>query len=149
LYEQINKPLGTSSPGTVIHPIVKMKKKPIIGNFKADATVTFDRKFGDSEFHSASPTEKLSLSFWVVPWEIIFTIFIIALIFATYILKQKIAYKKYIFNSKQYIATEEDDLEKIAKKHDIAWKKLAKYNKLKPPYIVKTGDTLMVPKKTK
>lgn len=145
LYEHIEKPLGTSSPGTVIHPVVKMKKRPIIGTFNAEANVTFARKFGDSEFHAAAPSESLSATFWVMPWEIIFILLLLIVAVSGIIIQRKAAWKKYIDAAEEYTVQAGEDIESIAKKRHIDWRKLAKFNKLKPPFTVKTGDKLMVP----
>ncbi|MEZ4087389.1 MAG: DUF916 domain-containing protein [Candidatus Gracilibacteria bacterium] len=146
LYEQIEKKLGTSSPGTVIHPVVKMKNRPLIGNFSAKAVVTFERKFGSSEFHSASPTEELSLEFWVMPWEIIFIVLLLLVAAAGIMLQRKRVWEKYMQNAEAYVVQEGEDIGDIAKKHHINWKRLAKFNKLKPPYLIDKDQTLMVPK---
>lgn len=52
-------------------------------------------------------------------------------------------------NWKQYEAGEEDDIKSLARKHDLSWKKLARVNKLKAPYIIKPGDKILVPTKRK
>ena len=44
-----------------------------------------------------------------------------------------------------YEVRDEDNLQTIASRHEIEWRKLAKLNKLKPPYVIATGDTIMVP----
>lgn len=146
VYETIEKKLGTSSPGTVIHPVVKMKNRPLIGNFSAKATVTFERKFGSSEFHSASPTETLELQFWVMPWEIIFIVILILIAISGIMIQRKRIWKKYMANAEAYVVQEGEDIGDIAKNHHINWKRLAKFNKLKAPYLVDKGQTLMVPK---
>ncbi len=40
-----------------------------------------------------------------------------------------------------------DDIQSIAASHQIAWKQLAKANRLKPPYSLKAGDTVHVPRR--
>lgn len=146
LYERIEKNLGTSSPGTVISPIVKMKNRPLIGNFSAKASVTFERKFGTSEFHSASPSEEREVQFWVMPWEILFVILLLILAGFGIMVQQKRAWKKYMSNAEEYFVQEGEDIGDIAKKHHINWKRLARFNKLKAPYLVNKGKKLMVPK---
>lgn len=147
LYEHIEKPLGISSPGTVINPVVKMKKRPLIGNFTAKASVTFDRQFGDSEFHEAPPSEFMELSFWVMPWEIIFILLLFILAIGGIVFQRKMVWKSYLEHAEDYIVKSGEDIEHVAHNRHINWKKLAKFNKLKPPYIIREGDTLKVPKK--
>lgn len=147
LYEHIEKPLGISSPGTIINPVVKMTKRPLIGNFTAKASVTFDRQFGDSEFHASAPSEEMEVSFWVMPWEIIFIVLLIIIAIVGFYIQRKAVWKKYLAAAEDYTVGEGEDIEKIAKDRHINWKRLAKFNKLKPPYIIRKGDTLKVPKK--
>lgn len=45
-----------------------------------------------------------------------------------------------------YRIKKDDNIQTIAAAHAISWKKLAKLNQLKPPYTLKHGDTLRVPK---
>lgn len=51
----------------------------------------------------------------------------------------------------KYVVLEGDTLAAIAENHGIKWKKLAKRNHIKAPYLIKTGSTILVPaqKKTK
>lgn len=147
LYEHIENPLGISSPGTVINPVVKMKNRPLIGNFTAKASVSFDRQFGESEFHSAPPTAHKEVSFWVMPWEIIFIVLLFILAVGAIITQRKMVWKSYLTHAEEYSVQNGEDVVKIAKERHINWKKLAKFNKLKPPYIIREGDTLKVPKK--
>jgi len=39
------------------------------------------------------------------------------------------------------------DINEVAKEFDISWKLIAKVNKLKPPYVLNTGDKIKVPPK--
>lgn len=147
LYEHIEKPLGISSPGTVINPTVKMKNRPLIGNFTAKANVVFERQFGESEFHSAPPNATKELSFWVMPWEIILIVLLFILAIGAIIIQRKMVWKNYLAHSEEYIVQDGEDIEHVAQNREIKWKKLAKFNKLKPPYIIREGDILNVPKK--
>lgn len=45
-----------------------------------------------------------------------------------------------------YRIKKDDNIQTIAAAHAISWKKLAKLNQLKPPYTLKHGDALRVPK---
>jgi len=47
----------------------------------------------------------------------------------------------------QYKVKKDDDINSLSKKYDINWKILAKTNKLKAPYIIRSGDILKVPPK--
>jgi hypothetical protein len=39
-----------------------------------------------------------------------------------------------------------DDVQKIAEKHDVQWKQMTRVNNLKPPYLLKVGQELYLPK---
>lgn len=53
--------------------------------------------------------------------------------------------KKLIKSCSPYVVKEDETLEQIAKTHNIDWQHLAKVNKLKPPYSLKPGTTIIVP----
>lgn len=147
LYEHIEKGLGTSSPGTVIHPIVKMKNRPLIGSFTAKTTVAFNRKFGESQFHAAAESQTMEVKFWVMPWEVLFIAVLLILAASGIFMQRKAAWKKYLANAEEYTVQPHEDIELIAGARHINWKRLARFNKLKPPYTLRQGDKLMVPKK--
>ncbi len=46
-----------------------------------------------------------------------------------------------------YKVTGQETLTEIADKFQVNWKKLSWINNLKPPYILKAGETLFIPKK--
>ena len=54
-------------------------------------------------------------------------------------------------NFQGYKVKPDETLTTIAETYDIPWKKLAKINKISPPYNLKAGQTILVPgpKKTK
>jgi hypothetical protein len=146
LYEIIEQPLGTSSPATVIKPSVKMKKRPLFGTYKADITLTYESQFRASQLHSAPLTDSKKITFWVMPWEIILISSLLIIIAAALLFKKRVARLNYLAISQNYTVDENDDLIKIGKATKTPWKKIAKYNNLKPPYIVKPGDQIQVPK---
>ena len=146
-YETIDETLGTSMPNTTITPSIAMKKHPLIGSYKAKLTMSYKAKFTPSNIHESPEIETKEITFWVMPWEIITTILLLLLIIATYItikIKKEKTYKK---NSEEYKVKKHDNLIQIAKDRNTSWKQIAKYNKLKPPYILKEGTILLIPKK--
>ncbi|HLG25323.1 MAG TPA: LysM peptidoglycan-binding domain-containing protein [Candidatus Gracilibacteria bacterium] len=149
LYEKVEKTLGTSSPDTTIKPLMKMSKRPLIGNFTAKATVTFGRKFISSDLHGVGLTETKSVTFWAMPWEIILASAFVLFSGLALHTHKKMARKKYLANSDEYQVGQNEDLLGIARERDVPWKKIAKYNGLKAPYVMKPGDTIIVPKKKK
>jgi hypothetical protein len=53
----------------------------------------------------------------------------------------------YIAGCYKYKTQDGENIIDIAKKHKADWKRIAKINKIKPPYNLKKGQTLLVPKK--
>lgn len=45
-----------------------------------------------------------------------------------------------------YVIKKGDDVQSVARAHDIGWNRLAKLNRLKAPYTLKSDDTLLVPR---
>ena len=150
LYETIDESLGTSAPNTIIKPTLRMEGRPLVGYFTAKARVDFHHKFLPSNvLHGAAQYVKEEISFWVIPWEIIFaTLFVIFVILIT-ITNKKLARKRYFANSEEYTIDSCGDLASIGKDRNISWKKIARYNNLKPPYCVKPGEKIIVPKKNR
>jgi len=54
--------------------------------------------------------------------------------------------RRWIHRNWQHISVDSNDsIQSLAKEFDVSWKLLAKVNKLKPPYGLKTGDKIKVP----
>ena len=148
LYEKIDKSFGTSSPNTIIKPTVKMKKRPLMGLFTAKATIEFKHKFLPTDMRGAAIYEEKEVTFWAIPWEIILSSLFVVFVVLILITSQKLAKKRFFNNSEEYTVQDNENLLLIATKRNAKWKKIAKYNKLKPPYCVKPGDKIIVPKQT-
>lgn len=146
LYETIEKELGTIAPNTEIKPIVEMKKRPLIGNFTVKANVTFHCKFAPENLHGSAHNLTNETTFWILPWEIILTVLFIIFAALGIFANRKLAKKRYMRNGEKYQVKKHEDLVAIGNARDISWKKIARYNGLKAPYIVKPGDIIIVPK---
>jgi len=147
LYETIDQKLGTSSPNTLIKPSLKMAKSPLLGNFKSKITVSYDCLFKPTDMHKAPLTENREISFWVMPWELIFGTMLLFFGITAVILKKRMSRTKYFKNSEEYTVNETDDLLAIAAERNTSWKIIAYYNGLTPPYIIKPGTIIKIPKK--
>jgi len=147
LYETINETLGTSSPQTTIKPTITMKKHPLMGSFTAKLTMSYNAKFTPSNMHESPEIETKEIQFWIMPWEIICSICLLFLLITTFTGIKIYNKKTYIKNSEQYKFKKHDNIMQIAKDRNINWKQLAKHNKIKAPYIIKEGTTILVPKK--
>jgi LysM repeat protein len=88
------------------------------------------------------------VKFNVIPWWLIAIIIFTIVALTAYIIRKKQSYKKYLKLCQEYTVAENDTLAGIAKAHDTTWEKLAKINKLSPPYtLIKDQKILIPPKK--
>ncbi len=150
LYDAFEKPLGDSLPNTDIEPIISWEKEqPLFGKFTAKASVTFPQRFkaGNAELHGAS--ENKQVNFWIVPWLSILLFAAILGSIALAIHRQKSQLKKLRALSQEYEVQDQEDVISIAQHNGLHWKKLAKINNLQAPYILKKGDKILVPPRTK
>jgi hypothetical protein len=131
---------------------------PLFGAiYKAKGVVTYDGNagtmIGNADYENPITIETRPVYFLMLPTikglaimsvSIVFLIFIIIKIF---IGKKR---NKWIMkNWVQYKARKNDDINSLSEKFDVNWKLLARTNRLKAPYIIKSGDILKVPPKTK
>ncbi len=130
-------------------------KRPFWGGFYKRDVSTKYIKLSD-QGKNVQPSSLPTDSHWVfiapqppaLVLEIAVLIFIIAVV-AVYMRKRN---ERKVLTQKltDYKVKKGDDIQSLAKKSGIAWKTLAKINKLKPPYTIKPGETVKLPKdKTK
>lgn len=145
--DRFQQPLGDSLPGTLIKPEIKWEKAPLIGKYKVKAKVNYTIKNyqENNTLHGANQDIMKSLDFWVFPWEI----FKVSVAAALVILLAAVIYitkiRREFDNWAMYEVQRDENIILIAKKHHISWKKLARKNHLKSPYVVMKGQELMVP----
>lgn len=75
--------------------------------------------------------------------EIIVLALIVIIIFA--LIVKYIHRKKVYKRAHSYTVQPGDTLQRIAKSHDVSWKKIASYNKIKPPYHLEEGHHIKIP----
>lgn len=116
---------------------------PRIGKFQIQNTITFT----DDETEKSMSSDVITL--WIIPWrEIIAGGAILAIFLFFFAIFKIIAKKKYGGKGwSEYVVQVGETLEDLSNRFDVDWKKLAKTNKIKPPYILKPGQTILVPKK--
>ncbi|MDD3190909.1 MAG: DUF916 domain-containing protein [Candidatus Pacebacteria bacterium] len=114
--------------------------KPKIGKFEITPQVSYQKQNGEEETLS----NDRKLYFWTLPWDeiIIVTLLLLANLLFLAILKI-ISYKEKKYY-KSYKIKKGDNLEKIADKLGTDWKKIAKINKIKPPYHLSEGQIITV-----
>lgn len=152
IYDEFEAPLGTSLPNTTIDSKIPWtKESPIFGKYSAEAKITFPKRF-----HSASATllqgsavEPRTITLWVIPWGIICIFIVLVAIgsgsYAWYLKRLNTI----IESCEKYTVGPDEDIVHLAKKRNVSWKLIAKINKLKPPYTIRKGSIILVPKKNK
>ncbi|MCX6760358.1 MAG: DUF916 domain-containing protein [Candidatus Nealsonbacteria bacterium] len=129
--------LGTSSLGHTTTVPIRWDKIPLIGLLTAKITIPY----GDNQTATAKKT------FLIIPWTLIAILILFAMIFIFGKLFRWLYFAKSKLKMSPYKLAGKETLVEIADKFDVSWKKLARINGLKPPYILKKGDTLFIPKK--
>jgi hypothetical protein len=75
--------------------------------------------------------------------EVICLFFFLSLLFLWFIASRR---RKWIKHSwEEYSVLARDDIKSLAKKRDVSWKLIAKANRLKPPYILRRGMSILLP----
>ncbi|MFC1751311.1 hypothetical protein ACFL2V_21240, partial [Pseudomonadota bacterium] len=96
-----------------------------------------------------SAIEPKKITMWVIPWGLMLCLLVIAGISGgTYGWYRK-KLNEIIAHCEKYQIRIDEDIMHIAEARKVSWKLLVKINKLKAPYIVRKGHTILVPKKNK
>jgi len=149
--DEVQKTLGESLPGTTINPVIIWDKQPLFGSFKAVGQVTYHIKSQtvDTQLHGSAENNTKTTNFSIIPWKMLIIILLC-------ILAAGIGFIIYFRNQQQiksgwelYEIQPNDNIMSVAQAHNVDWKKLANVNKLKPPYLIRSGEKLRVPKNTK
>ena len=132
---------------------VKWPGSPEYGYYKATATVTF-YEYDIITGKNLNPQTLIKDIDITVPlkWSsqlgiTIILIFLIIIGIAAFFITRKILLTRLIKNCRPYTVLQGETIEGIAKDYNISWKKLAKINKIDAPFILKTNQKILVPKK--
>ena len=114
-----------------------------------DATLSLNIAYFNSEKSEFVQDKiiKKSAHFQIIPWNEIFIGLGLLLLLILLIIAKKVLKKMAIKNSTEYVVNANESLISIAEKNNLSWKKIAKLNNLKPPYELKPGEKIMIPKK--
>ena len=140
--DKIEVPQREVFPKNTITIPVELKQKLALGRYKSSAEIIYDTE----------KTLSRQITFWILPPQkilIIIGLIIggIILLLIIFLLVRRIKKKRKGKNLEKYTVSEKENIEDIAQKFDISWGKLAKINKLKPPYILNPNQEIFVPKK--
>ncbi|MFH1598393.1 MAG: DUF916 domain-containing protein [Patescibacteria group bacterium] len=129
--------LGEIFPGETNNvPVSWHKPWPALGRFVLRVEATFDQEL---------PPEEREIVIWVLPYNLIFILIILAvliiLIRLTFLLVMVKKRKKWA----THVVQPEETLADIAVMYSVKWKKVAKVNKLKKPFSLSSGQILWIP----
>lgn len=115
---------------------------PRFGHFSFIKTVSYKDTDGNVQL-----LESPEIRVWIFPWREI--VFVVALLFlsAVCFLGWRIRYKRRYggIGWQQYTIQYGDNIQNVAQQFSVDWKILTQTNKLKPPYLLDYGNTLLVP----
>jgi LysM repeat protein len=113
-------------------------KAPLFGKFSFTAEGVYQTKDGEETFETST------ITIWVIPWDLVAAEGLLLLALITIVVIRKLQYsaKKW----KKYKITKKDTLQSLSVKHKVKWEKLAEVNKIEPPYELKPGTVILVPK---
>lgn len=132
---------------------VKWPGSPEFGYYKATAAITFSEYdiITGKNLNSQTLTKEINITIpikWNSTPGIIIILILLAIIgIAAFLITRKILLDKFIKNCKTYTVSQGETIEAIANNYKTGWKKLAKINKIKAPFILKTSQKILVPKK--
>ncbi len=116
-------------------------KKPLLGYFSFVSRISYDTPDGEQVF-SSQVLKKI-----VMPWREL-TLFVIlgGLAFLGYWIWRRNYKKKYgAIGWAEYTVKKTDTIAKLSEKHEIDWQILVRSNKLKPPFLLEAGMTILLP----
>lgn len=146
----VELPTATIQPGTESQKIdLRLTEKPPAGFYVATGTLTFSEFdiVNNKKINTESESRQLMIN--LTPWYFIAIIIIVilVLIFAPLVLYFR--YRAYYKKCVSYTVAENETIITIAKERGVKWKKIAKLNKLKPPYTLEAGQHILIPPKKK
>lgn len=126
------------------------------GFYRTEATATYNNdtsvRLGETSSGSLTTKTIHSNYTFVAPSPLaglIEAVIFLALVAATTLFIKKRTHKRQVKHKWSVYSTKQGDtVQRIARDHDVSWKKLATANKLRPPYDIEPGTRLKVPPKT-
>jgi len=148
---KITMPQITLQPKSELKNIqARWNDYPSWGIYNATATITISKL--DIATNKKTQTKILTKNIYPInrtPTSIIIFLALLITGLITFFIYNKINQQNLIKICKPYKVQENETLITIAKKYNVKWKRLAKINKIKPPYTLKEGKKIQVPIKHK
>jgi len=107
----------------------------------------------DVSIGEGNPNASISESTWIfvspqpIAAALESAVVVLAVAATTFLVRRHLIARKTTQAGRKYFVEPHDNLHTIAEKAGVPWKLLARINKLKPPYQLKPGQTLIVPRK--
>lgn len=116
--------------------------KPLFGYYSFQAQIKYQDSQGEEETLLSDPVK-----IWIIPWrEITIALLLLLLLAAGYFGWRYYQKKKYGgIGWTKYTVKKNETVAGLAEKHKIDWRVLIKTNKLKAPYLLEAGQTILVP----
>jgi len=149
--EEIKLPTATILQGKKVELSDKWDNEPFFGFVTAKAVITFSEYniITNGKMDPRVQTRELSifipLKIGTLEGKITVGVLLILLLLATAAIMMLIKRRQFFKTSRAYTVREGDTLTELASGNNINWKKLAKFNKLKAPYNLKTGQKILLP----
>lgn len=132
-YDRIS--FGMVMPGKNLTIPVNWADPPFIGKFRTTIDVTYE---------GGGPLTK-TIDVWIIPYRLLILIgLIIALAIIFRLLFQLVVVKEQS-KMRTHTVVEGDTIDSIASQYRVSWKYLARVNKLKAPYKLELGQSIMIP----
>lgn len=137
----------TLFPGNKSNGELAIGKLPKIESYQVTQKITYYEKNLITGEEKKVDEKTKSLTITIVPWIEIFAILALILVIIFLLIYKKLHFKKIVNQSKKYTIKQGDTLFKIAEQNGVKWETLAKINNIKPPYELKSGSNILVPRK--
>lgn len=133
-------------PGKETSYSIKWKDRPAFGFFTAKSTLNYSKTdiFGKAKDDTEPVELTKSTTFYIIPvlyLSIILGVLILLIIFIT---SKIVSMRNFKRQLKEYKVKKGDTLFELATKGNVSWEKLAKANKIKPPYMLIPGQTILI-----
>lgn len=144
----LSLPQITLQPGTELSNLeLRWDDQPSFGYYMATATVTFSEFDIANNQKTNTTTQQRTLTINLTPLYLTVIILIAILLVIGALVYRSVVMKRTRSEWKSYKVQSKDTITSLAKEHDIDWQQLAKVNRLKKPYTIKPGQTVLVPPK--
>ncbi len=146
----VTLPTATIQPGTDSQLIdLRLTEKPPFGLYFATGTLTFSELDIVKNEKINTVTEIRQITINLTPWYFIAIIIAVFLGLCITPLVWYFRHRSYRKKCGVYIVKEGDTIISVAEKAGADWKKIAKINRLKPPYTLTANTKLLIPPKKK